>query len=160
MSKGKQNDDLLLDEEFDNALFGDDEPEMAEVASQQEGVRLDNAAGEETGYEIPGQLAIDIYETQDQLIIKSRVAGVNARDLDINITDGVLKIAGTLSAGDDASATQWHIQECYWGAFERSISLPVPVKEDEVEAVLKDGVLTISFTKVQPKGTTINVIEK
>lgn len=160
MSKGKQNDDLLLDDDFENALFGDDEPEMVAVpANDRVGVHLDNV-GEEPDYEIPGQLAIDIYETQDQLVVKSRVAGVNARDLDINITDGVLKISGTLSAGDDASATQWHTQECYWGAFERSISLPVPVKEDEVEAVLKDGVLTITFTKVQPKGTTINVIEK
>ena len=41
------------------------------------------------------------------------------------------------------------MQECYWGEFSRTIALPVPVKEEEIEAVLKDGVLTISFGKVQ-----------
>ena len=41
------------------------------------------------------------------------------------------------------------MQECYWGEFSRSIALPVPVKEEDIEAVLKDGVLTISFSKVK-----------
>lgn len=154
----KQNDDLLLEGEIDEAFFSDEEPVVAEkpVAG---GATLDSSVDDDD-IDVPGQLAVDIYETQDKLIVKSRVAGVNAKDLDINITDGVLTINGTLSAGEDATATQWHVQECYWGEFNRTISMPVPVKEDEVEAVLKDGVLTISFTKVQPKGTTINVIEK
>ena len=152
----KKDDDLLLEGEIDEAFFGDEEPVMEKPVSG--GATLDSDSGDDI--DVPGQLAVDIYETQDKLIIKSRVAGVNAKDLDINITDGVLTINGTLSAGEDATATQWHIQECYWGEFNRTISLPVPVKEDEVEAILKDGVLTISFTKVQPKGTTISVIEK
>jgi len=154
----KDNDDLLLEEEIDGAFFGDDDP-VAEKSAVSGGATLDGGA-EDEDIDVPGQLAVDIYETQEKLIIKSRVAGVNAKDLDINITDGVLTINGTLSAGEDAAATQWHVQECYWGEFNRTISLPVPIKEDEVEAVLKDGVLTISFTKVQPKGTSISVIEK
>jgi HSP20 family protein len=60
-----------------------------------------------------------------------------------------LTISGTLSSGDDSVATHWHVQECYWGEFSRTLALPVQVKEDEVEAVLKDGVLTIGFTKVK-----------
>lgn len=155
----KQNDDvdLLLEEDIDGAFFGDDEPvENKPVAG---GTALDSGSDDDD-IDVPGQLAVDIYETQEKLIVKSRVAGVNAKDLDINITDGILTINGTLSAGEDAAATQWHVQECYWGEFNRTISLPVPVKEDEVEAVLKDGVLTIGFTKIQPKGTTISVIEK
>jgi HSP20 family protein len=81
--------------------------------------------------------------------VKARTAGVNKGDLDVSIADGVLTISGTLSSGDDTEATQWHIQECYWGEFSRTLVLPVQVKEDEVEAVLKDGVLTISFNKIQ-----------
>lgn len=98
---------------------------------------------------MPGQLAVDVYETDERLIIKARTAGVNKSDLDVSISDGILTISGTLSSGDDSAATQWHIQECYWGEFSRTLALPTPVKEDEVEAVLKDGVLTIGFTKVK-----------
>jgi HSP20 family protein len=49
------------------------------------------------------------------------------------------------------------LQECYWGEFSRSLVLPVPVKEEEIEAMLKDGVLTISFAKM--KQDTIKKIE-
>ena len=98
---------------------------------------------------VPGQLAVDVYETEDRLVVKARTAGVNKSDLDVSIADGVLTISGTLSSGDDTAATQWHIQECYWGEFSRTLVLPTAVKEDEVEAVLKDGVLTVSFGKVK-----------
>jgi HSP20 family protein len=155
----KQNDDLLLEDEIDEAFFGGEEAPVAAAKPIASAATLDSDSDSDD-FDVPGQLAVDIYETPEKLIVKSRVAGVNAKDLDINITDGVLSINGTLSAGEDAAATQWHVQECYWGEFNRTISLPVPVKEDEVEAVLKDGVLTISFTKIQPKGTTISVIEK
>ncbi|GHU07566.1 hypothetical protein FACS189431_2320 [Alphaproteobacteria bacterium] len=155
----KQNDDLLLEDEIDEAFFGSDEAPVAAARPNASVATLDSD-NDSDDFDVPGQLAVDIYETSEKLVVKSRVAGVNAKDLDINITDGVLTINGTLSAGEDAAATQWHVQECYWGEFNRTISLPVPVKEDEVEAVLKDGVLTISFTKIQPKGTTISVIEK
>jgi HSP20 family protein len=98
---------------------------------------------------VPGQLAVDVYETPEQLIVKARTAGVNKNDLDVSIADGVLTISGTLSSGDDSDATHWHVQECYWGEFSRTLVLPVAVKEDEVKAVLKDGVLTIAFNKVK-----------
>ncbi|EDK72861.1 heat shock protein Hsp20, partial [candidate division TM7 genomosp. GTL1] len=93
--------------------------------------------------------AIDVYETDEKLVVKARTAGVNKQDLDVSISDGILTISGTFSSGDDSNATQWHIQECYWGEFSRTLALPVAVKEEEVEAVLKDGVLTVSFNKVK-----------
>ena len=93
--------------------------------------------------------AVDVYETDDRLVVKARTAGVSKQDLDVSISDGILTISGTLSSGDDSAASQWHIQECYWGEFSRTLALPVAVKEDEVEAVLKDGVLSIGFTKVK-----------
>ena len=95
----------------------------------------------------------------DKLIIKARTAGIERKDLDVSISDNILTISGILSGGEDDKATQWHIQECYWGEFSRTIALPVQVIEDGVEAVLKDGVLTISFEKEkveEPKRITIN----
>ena len=108
---------------------------------------------------LPGQLAVDVYETPTKLIIKARTAGIERKDLDVSISDNILTISGVLSGGEDDNATQWHIQECYWGEFSRTIALPVQVIEDGVEAVLKDGVLTISFEKEkveEPKRITIN----
>ena len=139
----KQNDDLLMEDELAAAFLSDDEP----TTSVEEQPVEDS--WDENDDQLPGQLAVDVYETEDRLIVKARTAGVNKSDLDVSISDGILTISGTLSSGDDSAATQWHVQECYWGEFSRTLALPVPVKEDEVEAVLKDGVLTIGFTKVK-----------
>ena len=92
---------------------------------------------------------MDVYETREKLVVKGRVAGVNKSDLDVSISDNTLTIRGTLSAGNEEDVENYFLQECYWGEFSRSIALPVPVKEEDIEAVLKDGVLTVSFTKVK-----------
>lgn len=139
----KQNDDLLIEEELAAAFLSDDDLTGGETA-----VNNDNT-WQETEEDFPGQLAVDVYETDEKLIIKARTAGVNKEDLDVSISDGILTISGTLSSGDDSNATNWHVQECYWGQFSRTLALPVTVKEDEVEAVLKDGVLTVAFNKVK-----------
>ena len=92
---------------------------------------------------------MDVYETADKLVVKARTAGISKSDLDVSISDNILTISGILSGGEDEQTTRWHIQECYWGEFSRTIALPVPVREDEnsVKAELKDGVLTITFEK-------------
>jgi HSP20 family protein len=145
MARGqKQNDDLLMEDELAAAFLTDDT-----AASDETTVVSASDESWEEEEPMPGQLAVDVYETQDKLVVKARTAGVNKSDLDVSISDGILTISGTLSSGDDTEATQWHMQECYWGEFSRTLALPVPVKEDEVEAVLKDGVLTIGFTKVK-----------
>lgn len=145
----RQSDDLLmdgLDDDLASALFSADEP----VAKPTTNPAPQTTVAKDDEYDtVPGQLAVDVYETPEQLIIKARTAGVNRNDLDVSIADGVLTISGTLSSGDDTEATHWHVQECYWGEFSRTLVLPVAVKEDEVKAVLKDGVLTIAFNKVK-----------
>ena len=142
----KQNDDLLIEDELTAAFLNDDALTPNEPNSP-----ADNAGDnwDESEEEFPGQLAVDVYETEDKLIVKARTAGVNKEELDVSISDGILTISGTLNSGDDTDAINWHIQECYWGEFSRTLALPVSVKEDEVEAVLKDGVLTIKFNKIR-----------
>lgn len=146
MARNKSNnDDLLIEDELAAAFLNDDE-EVTQTPVQTTVVEEETWEEDDS---VPGQLAVDVYETEERLVVKARTAGVNKQDLDVSISDGILTISGTLSSGDDTDATQWHIQECYWGEFSRTLALPVAVKEEEVEAVLKDGVLTISFTKVK-----------
>ena len=150
MARSKQDQDLLIEEELAAAFLNDDDTDINSAPTP---AAIDEASAgwEEEGEEafVPGQLAVDVYETKEKLIVKARTAGVNKSDLDVSISDGILTISGTLSSGDDSEAINWHVQECYWGEFSRTLALPVPVKEDEVEASLKDGVLTIGFTKVK-----------
>lgn len=141
----KQNDDLLIEDELAAAFLDDTSAPVDDTTAAPQD---DQSWGEEEA-DFPGQLAVDVYETDENLVVKARTAGVNKEDLDVSISDGILTISGTLSSGDDTDATNWHIQECYWGEFSRTLALPVAVKEDEVGAVLKDGVLTITFAKVK-----------
>ena len=150
MARRNRDEDLLLEEdELTAAFLGDDDlgapvqaaqPQAAPVAADDEWDEDDS---------VPGQLAVDVYETREKLVVKARTAGVNKHDLDVSISDNQLTIRGTLSAGTEDGVENYFLQECYWGEFSRTIALPVPVKEEEIEAMLKDGVLTISFGKVQ-----------
>ncbi len=150
MARRNRDDDLLLEEdELTAAFLGDDDTPIAEPedpAAAQPVATQDEWDEEEA---IQGQLAVDVYETKERLVVKARTAGVNKGDLDVSIADNTLTIRGTLSAGTEEDVENYFAQECYWGEFSRSIALPVPVKEEEIEAMLKDGVLTISFTKVK-----------
>lgn len=151
MARRNRDDDLLLDEdELTAAFLGDDDAPVVED-SIDETTPQPMAAQDEWDEEeaIQGQLAVDVYETREKLIVKARTAGVNKSELDVSIADNTLTIRGTLSAGTEDDVENYFAQECYWGEFSRSIALPVPVKEEEIEAMLKDGVLTIGFTKVK-----------
>ncbi len=140
----KPNEDLLIEDELAAAFLSDDDLTSTDTA-----VAASDDTWDDSQEEFLGQLAVDVYETDERLVVKARTAGVNKEDLDVSISDGILTISGTLSSGDDTAATNWHIQECYWGEFSRTLALPVSVKEDEVDAVLKDGVLTVSFAKIK-----------
>ena len=151
------SDDLLMEDDLAAAFLGTDEEITAPVENAEPVV--EDVPQEEVSEPIedewdntddfPGQLAVDVYETADKLVVKARTAGISKSDLDVSISDNILTISGVLSGGEDEQTTRWHIQECYWGEFSRTIALPVQVREDEnsVKAELKDGVLTIMFEK-------------
>lgn len=149
MARKNRDEDLLIEDELTTAFLSDDDVAAAASAAAQPAAQAQ--AGDEWDEEeaVPGQLAVDVYETKEKLVVKARTAGVNKNDLDVSISDNTLQVRGTLSAGNEDDVVNYFVQECYWGEFSRSLALPIAVKEDEVEAVLKDGVLTISFTKVK-----------
>lgn len=150
MARRNRDDDLLLEEdELTAAFLGDDELATAPAANSGQSQATPQADEWDEEESVPGQLAVDVYETREKLVVKARTAGVNKNELDVSISDNQLTIRGTLSAGNEEGVENYFLQECYWGEFSRTIALPVPVKEEEIEAVLKDGVLTISFGKVK-----------
>lgn len=149
MARRNRDEDLLLEEdELTAAFLGDDAtPTPEQTSTDASTPSVDDEWDEEET--VPGQLAVDVYETREKLVVKARTAGVNKNDLDVSISDNQLTVRGTLSSGSEEGVENYFLQECYWGEFSRTIALPVPVKEEEIEAVLKDGVLTITFSKVQ-----------
>lgn len=148
MARRNRDDDLLLEEDESTAAFLGDETALTNDPGQvAPAAEVEDEWDEDEN--VPGQLAVDVYETKEKLVVKARTAGVNKNDLDVSISDNQLTVRGTLSSGSEEGVENYFLQECYWGEFSRTIALPVPVKEEEIEAVLKDGVLTISFGKMQ-----------
>ena len=157
MARRNRDDDLMLEEDELTAAFLGEDDNMSMPNDQSQSQSTPTAEDWDEDESVPGQLAVDVYETNEKLVVKARTAGVNRNELDVSIADNQLTIKGTLSSGVEDGVENYFLQECYWGEFSRTIALPVPVKEDEIEAVLKDGVLTISFGKV--KQDTIKKIQ-
>jgi HSP20 family protein len=99
--------------------------------------------------ESEGQLTIDVYQTPQDIIIKSTIAGVSPEDLDIAITNDMVTIKGKREKDDEIKTDDYYYQECYWGAFSRSVILPVDVEAEKAEAGMKNGILTIRLPKVE-----------
>jgi HSP20 family protein len=97
--------------------------------------------------EYEGQLTIDMFQTKDNVIIKSTIAGVRPEDIDVTIANDMVTIRGERKRDFEASSEDYFYQECYWGSFSRSVVLQVDVDIDNVGADLKDGILTVVLPK-------------
>jgi len=106
------------------------------------------------GDDYSGQLAVDVYQTKEDLVIKSTIAGVRPEDIDININNDMVTIRGKREKDHEVSDEDYYYRECYWGGFSRSIILPCEVRVDRIKASMKNGVLTI----VLPKATKVSKV--
>lgn len=95
-----------------------------------------------------GQLAVDVYETDNEIVLRSAIAGVTQDDLDVFLHNDLLTVRGVRHAEKEENA-RFLVKECHWGAFSRSIILPTDVDPDGISAILKDGVLKIVLPKVE-----------
>ena len=105
--------------------------------------------------------AIDMYQTDTEVVVKASIPGIKANEVQINITGDVLTLKAETSQEEERKDKAWHIREQRFGSFERSVALPTTVKSDKAEAVFENGVLTITLPKadeVKPK--TINIKPK
>jgi HSP20 family protein len=105
--------------------------------------------------EYEGQLAIDAYQTAEEVIVKAPIAGVKPDDLEISITDEVVSIKGERKDFEEIVKDNYFCQECYWGSFSRSYVLPVAVDSEQAQASLKNGILTIRIPKQEKTKTRV-----
>jgi HSP20 family protein len=94
-------------------------------------------------------LALDVAEKDDAFLVTASVPGLKPDDLDITITDNVLTIKGETKSDETIEEEQYHLRERRFGSFGRSISLPVTVDADNVEANYEDGILTLTLPKAE-----------
>lgn len=94
-----------------------------------------------------GQLTIDVYQTESDIVIKSTIAGVKPEDLDVSINNDMVTIKGERKNEEEVPEENYYYQECYWGKFSRSVILPVDVLAEKIEASMKNGILTVRLPK-------------
>ncbi len=94
-----------------------------------------------------GALNIDMYQTKDNVIIKSTIAGVRPDDIDITVANDMVTIKGSRTREEKITQDDYFYQECYWGSFSRSVIVPVDIDSENIEADLKDGILTVIVPK-------------
>lgn len=125
--------------------------------SAEEKIKLEPVA-EELLSDEEGQLTIDVYQTDSDIVIKSTIAGVKPEDIDISITDNMVTIKGKRIKDEKVSTENYYYQELYWGSFSRSVILPVDIDTDKAKASMKEGILTLRLPKTEKlKTKTIKV---
>ncbi len=100
-----------------------------------------------------GELAVDVYQTPSEIIIKAMVSGVKPEDLDINITREMVTIKGKRETAREINTEDYYQKELYWGSFSRTILLPAEIEVEEAEAIEKHGLLTLRLPKIDKKRT-------
>lgn len=129
MARKNEVEEEILEDEF----LDEEQPQAEEWMSEEE---------------FEGQLAVDVYQTKDKIVIKAPIAGVKPEDIDVAISEDVVTIRGDRKDEFAVEKDNYYVQECFWGSFSRSVILPTSTVAEKAEANLKDGVLTIQIPKV------------
>ncbi len=110
---------------------------------------LPSILGEVRGTGRAWGLAVDMYETNDHLVVKASVPGVKPENLDITVQGETLTIKGEMKDEQEEKQGRYHFRERRYGAFSRTLTLPFPIQSDKVTANFEDGVLTLTLPKAE-----------
>ena len=101
-----------------------------------------------------GQLTVDVYQTTNDIVVESAIAGVDPDDIDVNVTTDSISIRGARKREKTVREEDYLYQECYWGKFGRSIILPQEVDPEGAQVKFKNGILTVVLPKANKKKIT------
>jgi HSP20 family protein len=138
-----EDQEMIIEEEEEIVLPA----QPLEKTPKQQAVSEAKEGNEEWLNDFEGQLNIDMYQTKDNVIIKSTIAGVRPEDIDITVANDMVTIRGARRKDESVPQDDYFYQECYWGNFSRSVIIPVDIESEEIEADLKDGILTVIIPK-------------
>lgn len=125
-----------LDDEYD--AFEDE-------AQERPGRQVPVAAHDE---DLGGQLPIDVYQTPDEIIVRTFVAGVRPDELNVSISRDMVVIEGSREEREQVVDSDYFSRELFWGSFSRTVLLPQEVDVDASTATAKDGLLTLVLPKL------------
>lgn len=149
---------VSADDEYERVLdddhhFGDDQ-QSGEGDYYQEDEEWEDAAPEAPGAGQEGELPVDMFQTNDAIVVRALVAGVPPTDLEISITRDMVTIRGIREEYQETSDDNYYHRELFWGSFSRSLLLPEEVVIDEAEAQEKHGMLEIRLPKLDKHRST------
>jgi len=154
LSKLTGNDDSYFDDDFSPtgtpAVFHGEGGERHAHLSLND----DRPAPRRGSDDVAGELAVDVYQTSDAIVIKALIAGVHPSSIDISLTRETVTIAGSRQDEREVEEDNYFQRELYWGSFSRTILLPEEVDVDLAEASEKHGVLMLRLPKVNKKKET------
>lgn len=156
-AKDMQNDSyresvpVYNEEEETNIPMNESSPAFAAATGDSWAPSAFGQSNENDGAE--GQLTIDVYQTENDIVIKSTIAGVKPEDLDVSINNDMVTVKGERKNEEIVENGNYYYQECYWGSFSRSVLLPVDVIPEKADASLKNGILTIRLPKADTTKT-------
>jgi HSP20 family protein len=148
---GTVDTDEVYDDEYEadaprrGRVYDERDQEPAPVAD------TDRWAEEDT---TEGQLTVDVYQTPDEIVIKSIVAGVQPENLDVSISRDMVTIRGSREEHREVTEDNFFHKELYWGTFSRTVLLPAEVEVEMAQAAEKHGLLTIRLPKIDKEKQT------
>ncbi len=102
----------------------------------------------EDAVETEGQLTIDVYQTPEDIVVESAIAGVKPEDIDIDVSPDSVTVRGERRREHHVKEDDYFYQECYWGRFSRSVILPQEVDPEKASVNFKNGILTVRMPKM------------
>ncbi len=101
--------------------------------------------------------SVDLSETENELVVKCEVPGMEPKDIDISLSDGMLTIKGEKKLENEEKRANYHLVERRYGAFTRSIQLPKGVHADGISASYKNGILTVTLPKSEEAKNEVKI---
>jgi len=136
-------------ERLTGGVRSDEEERVVSPTGKRGATASDNEEWMEENEE--GELAVDVFQSPENITVKAMIAGVKPDDLDVSISRDMVTIKGKRKEEQEVSGDDYFFRELYWGSFTRTILLPEEIEPEDAEATEKNGLLTIKLPKVDKK---------